>query len=74
VLHIDFPLFSEADNEGDDESECMDWHVRNTRKFIGRPISPSSEFERTVRICFMSFSFIYLIAIIDEILNAFNRK
>jgi hypothetical protein len=55
---IDFPLFLDVDNEGDYESEYMDWYVRNTRKFIGRPISPSSEFQ--IRICFMSFSFIYL--------------
>lgn len=37
-------------DEGVDESEYMDWYMRITRKFIGRPISLSSEFQRTVRI------------------------
>ncbi|KAF1894417.1 hypothetical protein Lal_00027114 [Lupinus albus] len=34
-------------DEGVDESEYMDWYLRITRKFIGRPISLSSEFQRT---------------------------
>ncbi|XP_012571200.1 protein MAIN-LIKE 2 isoform X3 [Cicer arietinum] len=34
-------------DEGVDESEYMDWYMRITRKFIGRPISLSSEFQRT---------------------------
>ncbi|XP_059452731.1 protein MAIN-LIKE 2-like [Corylus avellana] len=36
--------------EGDDcadESEYMQWYLRITRKFVGRPISLSSEFQRT---------------------------
>jgi len=35
------------------ESEYKDWYMRITRKFIGRPIPLSSEFQRMVRICFM---------------------
>ncbi|KAL2322575.1 hypothetical protein Fmac_026954 [Flemingia macrophylla] len=34
-------------DEGVDESEYMEWYLRITRKFIGRPISLSSEFQRT---------------------------
>ncbi|KAF1881494.1 hypothetical protein Lal_00021472 [Lupinus albus] len=34
-------------DEGVDESEYMDWYLRITRKYIGRPISLSSEFRRT---------------------------
>ncbi|GAU51302.1 hypothetical protein TSUD_131460 [Trifolium subterraneum] len=34
-------------DEGVDESEYMDWYMRITRRFIGRPISLSSEFQRT---------------------------
>ncbi|KAG5027217.1 hypothetical protein GYH30_022985 [Glycine max] len=34
-------------DEGADESEYMEWYMRITRKFIGRPISLSSEFQRT---------------------------
>ncbi|XLS43785.1 hypothetical protein HN51_000650 [Arachis hypogaea] len=34
-------------DEGIDESEYMEWYLRITRKFIGRPISLSSEFQRT---------------------------
>jgi hypothetical protein len=41
-------------DEGVDESEYMDWYMRITRRFIGRPISLSSEFQRTVSICVMS--------------------
>lgn len=51
-------------DEGVDESEYMDWYLRITRKFIGRPISLSSEFQRTVRICSMNLVS-YLIVIID---------
>ena len=39
--------------EGDDcedESEYLQWYLRITRKFVGRPISLSSEFQRTVRL------------------------
>ncbi|KAK7316722.1 hypothetical protein RJT34_00392 [Clitoria ternatea] len=34
-------------DEGVDESEYMEWYLKITRKFIGRPISLSSEFQRT---------------------------
>ncbi|XP_054817322.1 protein MAIN-LIKE 2-like isoform X2 [Prosopis cineraria] len=34
-------------DEGVDESEYMQWYLKITRKFIGRPISLSSEFQRT---------------------------
>ncbi|KAK4275528.1 hypothetical protein QN277_018593 [Acacia crassicarpa] len=34
-------------DEGVDESEYMQWYLNITRKFIGRPISLSSEFQRT---------------------------
>ncbi|XP_052735223.1 protein MAIN-LIKE 2 isoform X4 [Vigna angularis] len=34
-------------DEGVDESEYMEWYLRITRKFIGRPISLSTEFQRT---------------------------
>ncbi|XP_057429385.1 protein MAIN-LIKE 2-like isoform X3 [Lotus japonicus] len=34
-------------DESVDESEYMEWYLRITRKFIGRPISLSSEFQRT---------------------------
>lgn len=39
--------------KGDDsaeECEYMQWFLRITRKFVGRPISLSSEFQRTVRL------------------------
>lgn len=32
-----------------DESEYMQWYLKITRQFVGRPISLSSEFQRTVR-------------------------
>lgn len=34
-----------------DESEYMQWYLKITRKVVGRPISLSSEFQRTVRLC-----------------------
>uniref|UniRef100_A0A2N9IBJ3 Aminotransferase-like plant mobile domain-containing protein n=1 Tax=Fagus sylvatica TaxID=28930 RepID=A0A2N9IBJ3_FAGSY len=34
-------------DDGADESEYMQWYLRITRKFVGRPISLSSEFQRT---------------------------
>ncbi|KAK7287524.1 hypothetical protein RIF29_00805 [Crotalaria pallida] len=34
-------------DDGVDENEYMDWYLGITRKFIGRPISLSSEFQRT---------------------------
>ncbi|XP_028760254.1 protein MAIN-LIKE 2 isoform X2 [Neltuma alba] len=34
-------------DEGVDEGEYMQWYLKITRKFIGRPISLSSEFQRT---------------------------
>ncbi|KAF7815767.1 protein MAIN-LIKE 2 isoform X1 [Senna tora] len=34
-------------DEGIDESEYMQWYLKITRKFVGRPISLSSEFQRT---------------------------
>lgn len=51
-------------DEGVDESEYMEWYLRITRKFIGRPISLSSEFQRTVRICSMNLA-LSLLAFID---------
>ena len=51
-------------DEGVDESEYMQWYLQITRKFVGRPISLSSEFQRTVRICFMNVD-LFLMAIID---------
>lgn len=38
-----------VDDDNADESEYMQWYYRITRKFVGRPISLSSEFQRTVR-------------------------
>ncbi|KAM1059837.1 protein MAIN-LIKE 2-like isoform X1 [Malus sylvestris] len=35
-------------DDGADESNYMLWYLKITRKFIGRPISLSSEFQRTV--------------------------
>lgn len=35
-----------------DETEYLQWYMIITRKFIGRPISLSSEFQRTVRLVF----------------------
>lgn len=32
-----------------DENEYMQWYLKITRRFVGRPISLSSEFQRTVR-------------------------
>lgn len=32
----------------EDENEYMQWYLKITRKFVGRPISLSSEFQRTV--------------------------
>lgn len=43
-----FHLVHEDDDA--DESEYMQWYLRITRKFVGRPISLSSEFQRTVRL------------------------
>lgn len=43
-----FHLVQEDDDA--DESEYMQWYLRITRKFVGRPISLSSEFQRTVRL------------------------
>lgn len=42
--------------EGDesvDEAEYMQWYFRITRKFVGRPISLSTEFQRTVNLVMM---------------------
>lgn len=39
----------EQDDDAD-ESEYMQWYLKITRKFVGRPISLSSEFQRTVRV------------------------
>lgn len=39
----------ESDDEVD-ENEYMQWYLRITRKVVGRPISLSSEFQRTVRL------------------------
>ena len=42
--------------EGDDradESDYLQWYLKVTRKFVGRPISLSSEFQRTVRLRFL---------------------
>ncbi|KAL5794267.1 hypothetical protein ACOSP7_002861 [Xanthoceras sorbifolium] len=36
------------DDENVDESEYMQWYFRITRKVVGRPISLSSEFQRTI--------------------------
>lgn len=33
-----------------DENEYMQWYLKITRRFVGRPISLSSEFQRTVRL------------------------
>ncbi|TKY46810.1 Serine/threonine-protein phosphatase 7 long form-like [Spatholobus suberectus] len=44
---IDRQLHIVDGDEGVDESEYMEWYLRITRKFIGRPISLSSEFQRT---------------------------
>ncbi|XP_057429382.1 protein MAIN-LIKE 2-like isoform X2 [Lotus japonicus] len=42
-------------DESVDESEYMEWYLRITRKFIGRPISLSSEFQRTnINKCFQN--------------------
>lgn len=35
--------------DGVDESSYMEWYERITRKFVGRPESLESEFQRTVR-------------------------
>lgn len=44
ALHI-------VDGDDDaDENEYMVWYLRITRKVVGRPISLSSEFQRTVRL------------------------
>ena len=47
-------------DEGVEESEYMQWYLNITRRFIGRPISLSSEFQRTVRTCCMNLV-LYLI-------------
>ncbi|XP_044502968.1 protein MAIN-LIKE 2 [Mangifera indica] len=36
------------DDENADENEYMQWYLRITRKVVGRPISLSSEFQRTI--------------------------
>lgn len=36
------------DDDGVDESDYMQWYMRITRRVVGRPISLSSEFQRTV--------------------------
>ena len=41
-------------DDGADENEYMLWFLRITRKFVGRPISLSSEFQRTVSLCCIS--------------------
>lgn len=45
-------IAEEDDNA--DESEYMQWYLRITRKVVGRPISISSEFQRTVRLILTS--------------------
>ncbi|GAV74592.1 PMD domain-containing protein, partial [Cephalotus follicularis] len=35
-------------DDGVEESEYMEWYLRITRKIVGRPISLSSEFQRTI--------------------------
>lgn len=37
--------------DASDGIEYMDWYLRITRKFVGRPISPSFEFQRMVSLC-----------------------
>ncbi|KAI4308061.1 hypothetical protein L6164_031178 [Bauhinia variegata] len=44
---IDRRLHIVDGDEGVDESEYMQWYLNITRKFVGRPISLSSEFQRT---------------------------
>lgn len=39
-------------DDGADENEYMLWFLRITRKFVGRPISLSSEFQRTVSLLY----------------------
>lgn len=39
-------------NDGVDESEYMQWYLRITRRFVGRPISLSIEFQRMVSLFF----------------------
>ena len=36
-------------DDGVDESEYMDWYLRITRKFVGRPVSPLPQIQRTVK-------------------------
>lgn len=38
------------DDDNVDETEYMQWYFRITRKVVGRPISLSSEFQRTVKV------------------------
>lgn len=47
----------EEDDDAD-ESEYMHWYLRITRRVVGRPISLSSEFQRTVGLnltCYLTF-------------------
>ncbi|KAI4306046.1 hypothetical protein L6164_029358 [Bauhinia variegata] len=44
---IDRRLHIVDGDEGADESEYMQWYLNITRKFVGRPISLSSEFQKT---------------------------
>lgn len=39
-------------NDGVDENTYMDWYERITRKYVGRPESLESEFQRIVSLCF----------------------
>lgn len=49
--------------EGDDgveESKYMEWYDKITRKFVGRPESLESEFQRTVSLCLFLISYLCL--------------
>lgn len=47
-----------------DETEYMQWYLNITRRFVGRPLSLTSEFQRTVSICYM-ISDLHLIELVE---------
>ena len=48
-------------DEGMDESEYMQWYMKITRRFIGRLIPLSSEFQRMVRLSWINHLILFVL-------------
>ena len=59
-------------DEGVEESEYMQWYMKITRRFVGRLLPLSSEFQRMVRLCWINYLILFVLQSNLLLLIAFN--